>query len=61
MFAELVGKRVEIESQAGDARFTDIGLLQLVERPWFRLLKDNGEILHLNEYHIRIVKPVRNR
>jgi hypothetical protein len=59
IFADLIGTRVEIETHSDQYRWSDVGVLQAIEHPWVRLIKDSGDVMCFNAYHIRFIKALR--
>ncbi len=53
--AEFLGSRVKVWS--GDQGLTDEGVLEEFDFPWLKLRKDDGEVLCLSVFTVRLVKP----
>lgn len=56
---ELLERRVEVRSQAGNAEGTDRGTLEACDAQWLRLRKENGELLYFPIVNVRLVKPIQ--
>ncbi len=53
---ELVGQKVTIYSEQGEAERQDIGLLETSDAVWLRLRKADNEVLYFCIHRIRMIK-----
>lgn len=54
---DLVGRKITIFSNQGDAERQDVGTLEATDGSWLKLRKSENEVLIFSTYHIRLVKP----
>ena len=52
--SDMIGKRIKVTTVGASTRFVDSGVLETYDHPWLRLRKDNGQILCLPVYNIRL-------
>ena len=57
LIEELIGKTVEIRSQAGQADYRDDGVLEACDERWLRLRK-GYELIYFPINNVRLVKPL---
>ena len=55
---ELLGKEVEVRSQAGNADYRDNGTLVSYDARWLKLEKTHGETIYFPIANVRLLKPL---
>lgn len=55
-FADLIGAEVEVETQIGDMRWTDRGVLEFADSYWVRIRKSGGDVMCFPVRNVRYVK-----
>jgi hypothetical protein len=57
LISVLIGKKVTVYSNLGDAEKQDVGILEAGETDWIRLRKADGETMFFTTFNVRMIKP----
>ena len=53
---DMLSKRIKVTTIGASTRFVDNGVLETYDHPWLRLRKNNGQILCIPVYSIRLIE-----
>jgi len=57
LLTELIGKKVTVFSEQGDAERQDVVTLESTDGTWIKARKSETELMYFNFHKVRMIKP----